>query len=195
LFFFTVFDIRDGLPPTAEQFGAKIEEVRHQGLILLCREIFAAVLLVLQERRTTLDAIARLSGKGTGTARDTARFDEFRRQVTQIVSADFLQKTLPPRLAAMCRYLKALRIRLERAQVSPSKDALKAQQVAIHEERYARAASSQDLSGTLGERLREYQEMIEEFKVSLFAQELGTALPVSAKRLDKKWQEVDQLCS
>ena len=50
------------------------------------------------------------------------------------------------------------------------------------------------LSGDLLARLREYQEMIEEFKVSLFAQELGTALPVSAKRLDKKWQEIDQLC-
>jgi ATP-dependent helicase HrpA len=90
--------------------------------------------------------------------------------------------------------LKALRIRLERARVSPGKDALKAQQVAIHEERYAKAAAGKDLSGDLLARLREYQEMIEEFKVSLFAQELGTALPVSAKRLEKKWQEIDQLC-
>ena len=84
----------------------------------------------------------------------------------------------------------------ERADLEGKRQAvtLKAQQVAIHEERYARAAAGKDLSGALLERLREYQEMIEEFKVSLFAQELGTALPVSAKRLDKKWQEIDQLC-
>jgi ATP-dependent helicase HrpA len=35
--------------------------------------------------------------------------------------------------------------------------------------------------------------MIEEFKVSLFAQELGTAYPVSEKRLDKKWREIELL--
>ncbi len=191
---YTVFDIRDGLPPSAGQFAAKIEEVRRQGLSPLCREIFAAVDQVLQERRTTLDAIARLSGKGGSASGEEARLADYRRQVSRIVPADFLQKTLLCRLPAMCRYLKALRIRLERARVSPGKDALKAQQVAIHEERYARAVAGKDLSGALLERLREYQEMIEEFKVSLFAQELGTALPVSAKRLDKKWQEIDQLC-
>ena len=191
---YTVFDIRDGLVPSAGQFAARIEEVRRQGLSPLCREIFAAVDQVLQERRTTLDAIARLFGKGGSASGEDARIAGYRRQVSRIVPADFLQKTLLSRLPAMCRYLKALRIRLERARVSPGKDALKAQQVAIHEERYASVAAGKDLSGDLSERLQEYQEMIEEFKVSLFAQELGTALPVSAKRLDTKWREIDQLC-
>ena len=104
---------------------------------------------------------------------------------------DFLQWVARPRLPAMCRYLKALRIRVERAQVSPAKDALKARQVATHEERYARATGGENLSAELAEHLREYREMIEEYKVSLFAQELGTAYPVSEKRLDKKWQEIE----
>jgi ATP-dependent helicase HrpA len=34
--------------------------------------------------------------------------------------------------------------------------------------------------------------MLEEFRVSLFAQQLGTKLPVSAKRLDQQWQSVEQ---
>lgn len=192
--FFNVFDIRDGLSPSAGQFAAKVEEVRGQGLLPLCRGIFAAVVLVLQERRATLDAIARfaaMTGQPGGAGSQAERLAEYRRQVSLIVPADFLQWAARPRLPAMCRYLKALRIRLERAQVSPGKDALKAQQLAIHEKRYARAVSGKNLSAVLREHLREYREMIEEFKVSLFAQELGTAYPVSEKRLDKKWREIE----
>jgi ATP-dependent helicase HrpA len=36
--------------------------------------------------------------------------------------------------------------------------------------------------------------MLEEFKISLFAQELKTAFPVSAKRLNKKWREIEESC-
>ena len=191
---FHVFDVRDGLSPSAEQFAAKVEEVRGQGLSLLCREIFEEVVRVLQERRATLDAIAKFSalpGKPSGAGSQAERFAEYHRQVLMIVPADFLQWVARPRLPAMCRYLKALRIRVERAQVSPGKDALKAQQVAIHEKRYAQAVNGENPTAVLREHLREYWEMIEEFKVSLFAQELGTAYPVSEKRLEKKWREVE----
>ncbi len=192
--FFHAFDIRDGLVPSAEQFASKVEEVRLHGLSPLCREIFEAVMMVLQERRRTLDTIAKIVGKGGGDGGEGVRLAEYRRQVSQIVPADFLQWVSRSRLPAMCRYLKALRIRVERAQVSPGKDALKAGQIAIHEERYARAVRGENLSAVLREHLQEYWEMIEEFKVSLFAQELGTAYPVSEKRLDKKWREVEQHC-
>lgn len=191
---FTVFDIREGLPPSAVQFAGKVEEIKKQGLFPLCREIYDAVILVLQERRATLDAIAKCEGATHLTDRGGAqaeRFVEYRRQVSMIMPADFLQWVVRPRLTAMCRYLKALRIRLERARVSPGKDEIKARQVAIHEERYARAMSGENLSADLLVHLREYREMIEEYKVSLFAQELGTAFPVSEKRLDKKWRELE----
>ena len=192
--FYTVFDLRAGLIPSAGQFAARVEEVRRLGLSPLCREIFAEVVLVLQERRATLDAIARYAGKAGGSggpAGEEARFAEYRRQVALIVPADFLPWVARPRLPAMCRYLKALRIRVERAQVSPAKDVLKARQAALHEERYAQAVSGENLSAELSKHLREYREMIEEFKVSLFAQELGTAYPVSEKRLDKKWRDIE----
>ena len=189
----TAFDLGDGLAPSAEQFAAKVAEVRRQGLSPLCREIFEAVVLVLQERRATLDAIVKFSALpgAPGGAGQRERFAEYRRQVSLMVPADFLQWVAKPRLPAMCRYLKALRIRIERAQVSPGKDALKARQVAIHEDRYAQAVGGENPSAVFAEHLREYREMIEEFKVSLFAQELGTAYPVSEKRLDKKWREIE----
>jgi ATP-dependent helicase HrpA len=40
--------------------------------------------------------------------------------------------------------------------------------------------------------LTAYRWLIEEYRISLFAQELGTAVPVSAKRLDKKWDQLSK---
>jgi ATP-dependent helicase HrpA len=190
---YTVFDIREGLTPSAGQFAAKVEEMRGQGLFSLCMELKAAVVQVLQERRATLDVIAGCAQKSGGTGEAQTRFVDAQRQVSLLVPADFLQWATRSRLAAICRYLKALRIRVERAQVSPGKDAIKARQMASHEERYARAASRENPSVSFRGHLQEYREMIEEFKVSLFAQELGTAYPVSEKRLDKKWREIEAL--
>lgn len=190
---YTAFDIRDGLPLSAGQFAVKVEEIRRLGFALLCRDIFEEVVRVLQERRATLDTIAKFSTQPEipGGGAQVERFAGYRRQVALIVPADFLQWVVRPRLSALCRYLKALRIRVERAQVSPAKEALKARQLTIHEERYAQAVSGETRAEVLAEHLREYREMIEEFKVSLFAQELGTAYPVSEKRLDIKWREIE----
>jgi ATP-dependent helicase HrpA len=44
------------------------------------------------------------------------------------------------------------------------------------------------------ELLQEYRSMLEEFKISLFAQEMKTRFPISAKRLEKKWQEILYSC-
>ncbi len=188
---YTVFAVSDGLTPSAGQFAAKVEEVRGQGLSPLCMELQAAVVQVLQERRATLDAIAGCAQKSGGTGEAQTRFVDAQRQVSLLVPADFLQWATRSRLAAICRYLKALRIRVERAQVSPGKDMSKAKQIIIHEERYARIASRENPPAILRQHLQEYREMLEEFKVSLFAQELGTAYPISDKRLDKKWQEIE----
>lgn len=189
----TVFSVGDGLLPAAGQFASKVEEIRRLGLFPLCLELKAAVLLVLQERRATLDVIAGYAEKAGVTDEERKRFADYRRQVALLVPADFLRRFIRSQLPALGRYLKALRIRAERARISPAKEALKTQQVARHEERLTLKASSENLPASLRKPLQEYREMLEEFKVSLFAQELGTAYPVSEKRLDKKWLEIEAL--
>ena len=44
------------------------------------------------------------------------------------------------------------------------------------------------------ELLQEYRSMLEEYKISLFAQEMKTRFTVSPKRLEKKWQEILASC-
>jgi hypothetical protein len=88
------------------------------------------------------------------------------------------------------RYLQALDRRLAKATVDPARDAKHAQTVAALWERY-RARAEANRTAQRGEpALETFRWLIEELKVSLFAQELRTPLPVSYKRLEKAWAEL-----
>lgn len=87
------------------------------------------------------------------------------------------------------RYLKGIRLRLERARLSPSGDASKEARFAPYWERYVEAARPENRGKYRPRPLQEYRWMLEEYRISLFAQELHTPEPVSPKRLDAKWAE------
>jgi ATP-dependent helicase HrpA len=92
------------------------------------------------------------------------------------------------RLAHVPRYLKALATRRERAKLNPVKDKERAQLIAPY---LAKLKSLQDNPPKFTEartQVEDFRWMVEEYKVSLFAQELGTAVPVSPQRLDQLLQ-------
>ena len=99
------------------------------------------------------------------------------RDVAALLGPDFLRTTPYVQLAQLPRYLKAMKLRADRWRKNPAKDAERAAQFAPYA---AAAAKLRDREG--GEALR---WLIEEFRVSLFAQELGTAVAVSAVKLDR----------
>ena len=90
------------------------------------------------------------------------------------------------RLPHLVRYLRAARYRLARAAENPARDESLAWQVADAVAAYDDAAAAARASAPDADRdvrLERARWMIEEFRVSLFAQQLGTAHPVSAKRI------------
>ena len=93
-------------------------------------------------------------------------------------------------LRYMPRYLKALTTRMERAKLNPVKDKERAQQIAPYLEALKKLNANPPKTGEAKRQLSEFRWMVEEFKVSLFAQELGTATPVSPKRLDEKLRQI-----
>jgi ATP-dependent helicase HrpA len=94
-----------------------------------------------------------------------------------LLPPDFLRRTPYAQLAQLPRYLKAMKLRGERAGKNPAKERERARQLAPY------AAAARTLAAHPGgERLR---WLVEEFRVSLFAQELGTAELVSAVKLDR----------
>jgi ATP-dependent helicase HrpA len=104
----------------------------------------------------------------------TRRYPGWEQDLQRLVPGDFLARTPHAQLPHLQRYLRAMQIRAERASLQPAKDAEKARQLAPFAdwEKWVPAAARED-----------FRWMLEEFRVSIFAQELGTAQPVSAQRL------------
>ncbi|MEN8134632.1 MAG: ATP-dependent RNA helicase HrpA [Thermodesulfobacteriota bacterium] len=187
-----VFSCRAGVIPDREAFANQIDMVRKEGLFVLGRKLLNQVTLVLRERRAVLDQINRYEGIATPGERKK-QFDDFRRHLDTVIPVNFLRVFDTRRLRNCQRYLKALLVRIERAHADPSRDALRAEQILIHEERLLTAGEHQTFAKNYELVLGEYREMIDEFRISVFAQELKTAFPISAKRLDKKWRKLTGL--
>ena len=102
-----------------------------------------------------------------------------------------LWRTVPALLARVpgLRALddRTVRIRLERARLSPSTDAEREARVAPYWNRYREAVTAKKPLHLNAAALADYRWMVEEYRVSVFAQELRTPTPVSPKRLDAFW--------
>ncbi len=88
------------------------------------------------------------------------------------------------------RYMEAASIRLEKAPRERMRDQMNMQAVQDFEARLAARRASQRRGGHEDPELVEFGWWIEELRVSLFAQQLGTRMPVSVKRLERRWAEL-----
>ena len=191
-----IFATDEGRIPSPEEFQSTTERVRDQGLFDEARRLYALILEVLNERWEVLNTLTRLhptaQPAGQGSAAALGLATELQSQLTSLVPPDFLTRHDTAGLARLPRYLKALRIRSERAHAIPAKDATKAAQLAPFQDRLAQYPQPARLSPPKKALLAEYHLMLEEYKVSLFAQELKTQFPVSPQRLEEKWREVEE---
>ncbi len=106
-------------------------------------------------------------------------------ELDALLPRNFLETIPFAQLAHLPRYLKALATRMERAKLNPAKDKERGQQLAPYLDALKKLDANPPKSAEARQRLEEFRWMVEEFKVSLFAQELGTAVPVSPQRLDQ----------
>lgn len=113
---------------------------------------------------------------------------EIREQAAALIAPRFIADADPAQLAHYGRYLKSLAYRLEKAAASPSQDAALAYQVREIEGQVSDAvehAKGLPANPARAAVLRQAQNMVWELRVSLFAQQLGTAHKVSAKRISR----------
>ena len=103
-------------------------------------------------------------------------------EVAALVPATVLREVPYPQLGHLPRYLRAKQVRGERRRQQPDRDAERAREVGVLEQQW-RAVASQPGADTV-------RWMIEELRVSLFAQQLGTAHPVSVKKVARQLEDV-----
>ena len=188
-----IFDCRSGLLPQLQQFESILAGVKKKGVFPLGRKIRGQIIYLLQERRATLDAITALEQQSAGKANFGISPEEclaFRREVAIFFPDNFLNKMDCNRLDNIPRYLKGMVLRLSRRLHNPAKDKKKMAEVQPFIDLWTEAQQQASLSPEARMALADFQDMIEEFKISIFAQELKTRFPVSAQRLQKKWQEI-----
>ena len=123
------------------------------------------------------------------------------RDLADLIPPHFLQVTPFVQLAHFPRYLKALKARAERAKQNPLKDAERAARVAPYTRALAALRTTLESQKNPGqptqnssvrERIDDFRWLVEEFRVSVFAQELGTAQPVSEVKLDRALADLKQ---
>lgn len=107
-------------------------------------------------------------------------------QLKQLVYVGFLDDLDIEDLRQYPRYLKGIIKRLEKMKQDPRRDRALRLEIQPWWDKYKQ---TRDKKGWTPE-LRTFRWMLEELRVSLFAQDLGTAFPISAKRLQKAWREL-----
>jgi ATP-dependent helicase HrpA len=120
----------------------------------------------------------------------SAATTELRAQLDALVHANFIRTTPVAQLRELPRYLQAMAVRLDKLRDGQGRDAGLAAQVRPYWERYCGLSAQARADAAPGSALVRFRWMIEELRVSLFAQALGTRERVSPQRLEKQWEQV-----
>jgi len=116
-----------------------------------------------------------------------------RRQLDGLVHHGFIAATPDDAFASLPRYLDALRVRLEKLRRGGANDARRLAEILPLQQRLESKARDTRARGRRDAELARHRWMLEEYRVSVFAQELGTAFSVSRKKLDEQWSRVSAL--
>jgi ATP-dependent helicase HrpA len=170
----------DPLPTDEGGFKARIEEGRAR-LNLIAQEIARTAAAILEE----YGAVARRL-RDARPSKEVA--EDIQGQLARLVAKRFLSTTPHAQLQHLVRYLKAISLRLDKLRADPVRDAQRMAELRPIEQRFWRLLAERRGSGD--RRLEEFRWLLEELRVSLFAQELKTPQPVSVKRLEKVWAQL-----
>ena len=114
-------------------------------------------------------------------------------QIQNLVYQDCFSQTPWTYLQHLPRYLKALRLRIEKHPNNPERDGKNAASVGLIWQKWQdKITALQDAHLKISAEIQDFRWLIEELRVSLFAQELKTPFPVSIKRLEKTWVDISQ---
>ena len=149
--------------------------------VVIANEVARLAGVVLTEYATALRKIKDSKNAPEATLDAT-------QQLQRLMPKHFMAATPWPQLQHFARYLKAITQRLDKYRADPARDATRLTELRPQEQRFWRLVAER--KGTIDARMQEYRWLLEELRVSFFAQELRTPQPVSIKRLEKAGDEL-----
>jgi len=178
--------LAESLPMRQAEFAQRVQEGRNR-LNLIAQEMQRLAATILAERAQVAKRLAAVQKAYPQAAEDVKQHNE------RLLQAGFLARVPWQRLQHFPRYLKAAALRLDKLRADPRRDAQRFAELAPLEQAWRRELVARarlgGASSTAAE-LEQFGWLLEELRVSLFAQELKTPVPVSSKRLAKLWQSI-----
>ncbi|WP_322040787.1 ATP-dependent RNA helicase HrpA [Burkholderia diffusa] len=174
--------LQDPLPDDDASFHARRDEGRSR-LNLLAQEIARLVGQILAEYAGLAKKLAQAKPFAQAHA-------DLQQQLAALVGKRFVIDTPYVQLAHFPRYLKGIALRIDKLKADPARDAKQSGELLPLVQQYQRAVSQR--GGVADSRLAEFRWLLEELRISLFAQELRTPMPVSVKRLHKVWESMQR---
>lgn len=110
--------------------------------------------------------------------------NDIKEQLGFLVYQGFVHDTPDEALKRLPVYCQAAGLRLDKLLTDPNKDRQRMAEIKPHWLKFIGKVNKIET-----EAFHEYRWMLEEFRISIFAQELKTAYPISSKRLEKQWAE------
>jgi ATP-dependent helicase HrpA len=167
----------ESLPMTQADFARRVEEGRSR-FMLIAQEMARAAGSIRAAHAELQKKLAQAAKAWPQAAEDV------KQQLSRLLRTGWLQATPWARLQHYPRYLKAAALRLEKLRTDPARDA------GLSAELQPLLAGWLRAPRPLNAELEQFGWLLEELRVSLYAQELKTPVPVSAKRLAKLWQSI-----
>ena len=163
-------------PTNEKEFSARSKEAKSR-LTLVAQEIARLAGAILSEHQLAQKNLTAAKTHGQAV-------QDIRAQMAWMLHKEFIADTPFERLQHIPRYLKAINVRLEKLRADPARDARQMAVMHSVQQAWQRKLATQHDDA----RLEEFGWLLQELRVSLFAQELKTPVIVSVKRLQKIWE-------
>jgi ATP-dependent helicase HrpA len=168
---------RDGFERRIAERRGRMSEVAGEACALLGR-----ILAAYQQLRKTLSGITQSNWLSS--------VQDMQAQLDQLVYRGFLQQVSFAHLRDYPRYLQALQLRADKLRHAAARDQQRMRELQPLLDRWRQRCSDARDKGRRDPRLEEIGWMLQELRVSFFAQEIKTAYPVSVKRVERRWREL-----
>ena len=175
--------LADPWPNSEEAFRERREDVKGR-LTLVSGEISRLLTAIVAESASIPAKLKRFQNEKALTA-------DIEQQLRELFRQDFLTTVPLSQLSHYPRYLKAIQYRLDRYRDDPVRDESRRSDIERLTVPLMRARAAR--RGQTDSRLEEFGWMLQELRVSLFAQQLRTPMPVSVKRLERVWASIERL--
>jgi ATP-dependent helicase HrpA len=189
-----IHDLLESDIRTGASFEGHVEKVRSQ-ILPLGQAILGKATPPIKALYETTELLRSLEGTNRGNGPVLSFLAELRDELSRLLPADFLIRYGEERLVRIGRYLRALAIRAERGAVHLEKALERGKEISKLVEWHEKTSQelTENTSDAKRQAIEEFGWLIEEYKVSLFAQELKTAVPVSGKRIDAMMGEIKRM--